>query len=206
MIRIIIDAYNLIFQCGLQPKSLDSPLALHRTRQRLVQELAQRIEESQRPEVLLVFDAKNPRGYSTPDLVGQGFKIAFARDYEDADTMVIELMQKHSQPRQLTVVSNDHRIQTAATRRDATAIDADVWFDRLVPLAQRADRAAPSAVSGKPKVTLSDAETQKLIDTFSDVPKREDANPAEDSKAGDNETESPYNPFPDGYGEDLLDS
>ena len=205
MIRIIIDAYNLIFQCGLQPKSLDSPLALHRTRQRLVQELSDRIAESQRPEVLLVFDAKNPRGHSTPDLVAQGFKIAFARDYEDADTMVIELMQKHSQPRQLTVVSNDHRIQTAATRRDATAIDADVWFDRLVPLAEQADRPALSGVSGKPKVTLSDAETQKLIDEFSDVPKSEDANPAEGSKAGDNETESSYNPFPDGYGEDLLE-
>jgi len=131
MIRTIIDAYNLIFQCGLQPKNLDSPLALHRTRQRLVQELSDRIEKSLRQDVMLVFDAKNPRGHSTPDLNGQGFKIAFARDYEDADTMVIELLQKHSQPRQLTVVSNDHQIQTAATRREATAIDADVWFDQL---------------------------------------------------------------------------
>lgn len=202
MIRIIIDAYNLIFQCGLQPKSLDSPLALHRTRQRLVQELALRIEESQRPEVMLVFDAKNPRGYSTPDLAGQGFKIAFAREYEDADTMVIELLQHHSQPRQLTVVSNDHRIQTAATRRDATAIDADVWFDRLE---LSANRPALSNAPAKPNVTLSDAETQRLIDTFSDLSESTESDPAEDEKVGDNETESSYNPFPEGYGEDLLD-
>jgi len=203
MIRIIIDAYNLIFQCGLQPKSLDSPLALHRTRLRLVQELADRIEENQRPEVMLVFDAKNPRGYSTPDLAGQGFKIAFAREYEDADTMVIELIQHHSQPRQLTVVSNDHRIQTAATRRDATAIDADVWFDRLE---LSADRPALSNAPIKPSVTLSEAETQRLIDEFSDI---EEANPtgnSEPKSAGDNESDSLYNPFPDGYGEDLLDS
>ena len=202
MIRIIIDAYNLIFQCGLQPKSLDSPLALHRTRQRLVQELALRIEESQRHEVMMVFDAKNPRGYSTPDLATQGFRIAFARDYEDADTMVIELIQKHSQPRQLTIVSNDHRIQTAATRREATAIDADVWFDQL-ELA--ADRPAAPGKQDKPKVTFSDAETQKLIEEFSDLSNTADANPPGPKKADDNETESPYNPFPDGYGEDLLE-
>ena len=203
MIRIIIDAYNLIFQCGLQPKSLGSPLALHRTRQRLVQELADRIDEKQRPEILLVFDAKNPRGHSTPDLNGQGFKIEFARDYEDADTMVIELTQKHSQPKQLTVVSNDHRIQTAATRREATAIDADIWFDQLKLVS---DRPALPRTAGKPKMTLSDEETQQLIDEFSDLSESEDANPADEKKkAGDNETESFYNPFPDGYGEDLLD-
>ena len=203
MIRIIIDAYNLIFQCGLQPKSLDSPLALHRTRQRLVQELADRIEESQRRTVLLVFDAKNPRGHSTPDLSGRGFKIEFAREYEDADTMVIELLQKHSQPRQLTVVSNDHQIQTAATRREATAIDADVWFDQLKFVD---DRPALPRATGKPRVRLSDAETQELIDEFSDLTESEDSIPNGDQKkAGDNESESFYNPFPDGYGEDLLE-
>jgi len=118
--------------------------------------------------------------------------------------MVIELIQKHSQPRQLTVVSNDHLIQTAATRRDATAIDADVWFDSLVPLDDLANRPAPSKGSGKPNVTLSDAETQELIDEFSDLeePKPKDDSPARE--AGDIETDSPYNPFPEGYGEDLL--
>lgn len=204
MIRIIIDAYNLIFQCGLQPKNLDSPLALHRTRQRLVQELADRIDESRRPQVLLVFDAKNPRGHSTPDLVGQGFKIAFARDYDDADTMVIELLQKHSQPRQLTVVSNDHLIQTAATRRDATAIDADVWFDSLVRLEGLTNGPAPSHGSGKPKVMLSDAETQELINEFSDLEEPKSPDDSSAKEAGDTETDSPYNPFPEGYGEDLL--
>ena len=202
MIRIIIDAYNLIFQCGLQPKNLDSPLALHRTRVRLVQELSERIEESQRSEVLLVFDAKNPRGHSTPDLVGLGFKIAFACDYEDADAMVIALLQKHSQPRQLTVVSSDHRIQTAATRREATAIDADVWFDQME---HTGSRPALSRNSGKPKVKMSDAETQKLIDEFSDLSDSDPSDQADEEKASDNESESFYNPFPDGYGEDLLE-
>ncbi len=202
MIRTIIDAYNLIFQCGLQPKSLDAPLALHRTRQRLVQELADRIEEQHRHEITLVFDAKNTKGSTTPELNSQGFNIAFARDYEDADAMVIKMCQHHSQPRLLTVVSGDHRIQTAATRREATAIDADVWFDQLKLVG---DRPAPSGVVGKPKIVLSDAETQKLIDEFSENTESGGSNRAAAEKAGDNETESFYNPFPDGYGEDLLE-
>ena len=199
MIRIIIDAYNLIFQCGLQPKSLNSPLALHRTRQRLVDELAQHIDASDRKDVLLVFDAKNPRGPSTPDLQAQNFQIAFARDYEDADAMVIELLEKHSQPKQLTVISSDHKIQTAASRRNAKAIDADVWFDQLG--SRKTDQRQPET---KREAHLSAEETQHLIDLFSDVEK---SSPTTDSAAAaeDIKGNPAYNPFPPGYGEDLLE-
>ncbi len=198
MIRIIIDAYNLIFQCGLQPKNLDSPLALHQTRQRLVKELADHFIGNSRKEIMLVFDAKNPRGYSTPDLEGLGFRIEFAREYEDADAMVIELVRTHSQPKQLLVVSGDHRIQTAATRRGAQAIDSDVWFDQL------GGQTTAQTVKAQDKdIFLTDAETQQLIDTFSDLDERE-RNPIKPKEAGD-ESDSTYNPFPPGYGEDLLD-
>lgn len=199
MIRIIIDAYNLIFQCGLQPKNLDSPLALHRTRQRLIDELADRIPNSQRREVMLVFDAKTRRGHTTPNLENRGFKSVFAREHGDADTMVIELLQSHSQPKQLTVVSNDHQIQTAATRRNAKAIDSDVWFDQLL---ESGNRPAPTNRSDKPDAALSDDETQQLIDEFSDI---KDPEESAAKQANDNESESFYNPFPDGYGEDLLE-
>ena len=178
---------------------MDSPLALHRSRQRLIDELAMRIDRTHRNEVLLVFDAKNPRGYSTPEVETKGFNIEFAREYEDADTMVIELLQHHSQPKQLTVVSNDHRIQTAASRRDAMAIDADVWFDRL----DRSDVAQSSNLDPrKPGVSLTQAETDQLVKEFSDIDLE---GPGGSNKSEDTESDSPYNPFPDGYGEDLLD-
>lgn len=199
MIRIIIDAYNLIFQCGLQPKNLDSPLAMHRTRQRLVGELAVRIPESRRKEVMLVFDAKNPRGYSTPNLERRGFIIEFAREFEDADAMVIELIRKHSQPKQLLVVSGDHRIQTAATRRDAKAVDSDVWFDGL----EYKKKVGPDDVDDK-NIYISEAETQKLLETFSDLGESKKGTD-EPNQADDIENDSTYNPFPPGYGEDLLD-
>jgi predicted RNA-binding protein with PIN domain len=203
MIRIIIDAYNLIFQCGLQPKSLNSPLALHRTRVRLIEELLDRVADSDRSDTLLVFDAKNPRGMTTPDLVGHGFKIAFARDYEDADAMVIELIQKHSQPKQLTVVSSDHRIQTAASRREASFIDSDVWFDRPMGSASPASRNNAAPILQKPDISLSDKETQALIDEFSQFdPESTGDKPKNLDEDVSHET---FNPFPKGYGEDLLD-
>jgi len=158
---------------------------------------------------MLVFDAKNPKGLTTPELDGQGFHVAFARDYEDADAMVIEMVQKHSQPRQLTVVSNDHKIQTASTRRNATAVDADEWYDRLIHMVSGPTTTGAARNSGKPNVTLSEAETQALIDEFSDLSESEinqKPNSSEAEKGDDIESESFYNPFPDGYGEDLLDS
>ena len=202
MIRTIIDAYNLIFQCGLQPKTLNSPTALHRARQRLIDELADRIESGDRKEVMLVFDAKNPRGHSTPELDKKGFGVAFAREYEDADAMLIELMQQHSQPKQLTVVSSDHRVQTAASRRNAKPIDADHWFDRLQSPGRREATSHEEGPS-KDSVMLSEAETQQLVERFSDF--NPDATTSESATSEDNDRNAAYNPFPPGYGEDLLE-
>ena len=200
MIRTIIDAYNLIFQCGFHPKKLDAPFALHKARQRLISELVLRIDQQSRPEVMLVFDAKNPRGHATPELNGQGFRISFAREFEDADAMVIELLRQHSQPRQLTVVSSDHHIQTAATRRSASAIDADVWFDRLKLLPNSTSNDQQEEL----KALFSDDETQRLIDTFSKPDPVDQSGQGGEKKAGDTQGDSTYNPFPPGYGEDLL--
>lgn len=206
MIRIIIDAYNLIFQCGLQPKTLNSPLALHRTRMRLISELTDRIGEAQRRNVQLVFDAKNPPGETTPALEGRGFKIAFARDYEDADAMVIELIRRHSHPKKLTVVSSDHRIQTAALRRGATAIDSDVWFDRAGKPSKTAH--SISVDLKKTDVSLSEKETRRLIDEFSDLELESPKTQSKPSASDVDELDvgNPFNPFPPGYGEDLLDN
>ena len=50
-----------------------------------------------------------------------------------------ELIRQDHHPRQLTVVSSDHRVQRAANRRKATAIDSDVWYAlRLSPIGMSA--------------------------------------------------------------------
>lgn len=129
--RTIIDGYNLIFQCGLEGRTRD-PRAIERARDRLVSSLVRWMDEAARRQIVVVFDAttlpiKETDKVSTKDAL----TIVFAVEYEDADSLIEELIQKHSSPKQLTVVSSDHRIHKAALRRKATPIDSDAWFDQI---------------------------------------------------------------------------
>ena len=70
----------------------------------------------------------------------------FASQDEDADTVIERLVAADSAPKRLTVVSSDHRLQRAAHRRKATAVDSDVWFAQLLrDRAARLDAGSPAA-------------------------------------------------------------
>jgi len=128
--RTIIDGYNLIFQCGLEGKSRDS-LAIERARNRLISTLTSWLDDQQRRQTAIIFDAETlPIKEDANVSIQNEMAIVFAVDYEDADTMIEEMIQQHSSPKQLTVVSSDHRIHKAALRRKAMPVDSDVWFDQ----------------------------------------------------------------------------
>ena len=229
MFRIIIDGYNLIFQCGLHAKNLSAPTALEKARRRLVRELADRIESVDRTAVLIVFDAKTEIAFDQAEFVEQGFAIRFAKEFSDADSLIKELLRIHSDPKRLTVVSSDHEVQTAATRRGATAIDSDVWYDSL-PIGTRQSNGAnhakgveksDQAIDRSPQLSASDQE--ELLAEFRSIdvsaiekeihPSSGDA--AEDNPEPDTDDQAntdlkkiedeDFNPFPPGYGEDLLE-
>ena len=128
---VIIDAYNLIFQCGLEgPKR--TPASITRSRAKLIQLLAGLLPPEQCANTTVVFDAKRiPLKETHIDSRKQGIRVLFAVGYESADEMIEELVAAHSHPKDLLVVSSDHRIQNAATRRKAKAIDSDVWLDQI---------------------------------------------------------------------------
>lgn len=148
---VIIDAYNLIFQCGLEgPKR--NPASIAKSRGRLLQLLTGLLPAEQLAHTTVVFDAKRlPKQEPQIDSRKQGMRVLFAVGYESADEMIEELIASHSHPKDLLVVSSDHRIQNAATRRKAKAIDSDVWLDKIE--SQRARDKAPknkaSHLSGK---------------------------------------------------------
>ena len=128
--RIVIDGYNLIFQCGLQGKRRDS-LALEKARQRAIQTIGKWLGDD-RERAAIVFDAsrlpiKEDHNVSQID----GLTIIYAVDYDDADSMIEEIIRTHSSPKQLLIVSSDHRLHKAALRRSAQPIDSDVWYDDL---------------------------------------------------------------------------
>ncbi len=68
-----------------------------------------------------------------------------------ADDVVIDLIQAHSAPRRLTVVSTDRQIRAAARRRRARAVTAAEFIGELTRLAvalQQRGTSAPAASPG----------------------------------------------------------
>ena len=165
---VIIDAYNLIFQCGLEgPKR--TPATITKSRTRLLQLLASLLPAEQCTNTTVVFDAKRiPLNETQIDSRKYGIRVLFAVGYESADEMIEELVAAHSHPKDLLVVSSDHRIQNAATRRKAKAIDSDVWLDQIESQPHRTDDSAKSGTKdpASTKPITSEIKSHDWINEF----------------------------------------
>ncbi len=222
----IIDGYNLIFQCGLQTRSASDDM-LRKARERMIREILVGVSKTIAKRITIVFDAAErpllAKGNS--ETIG-GMKVFYADQYDDADSMIEHLIAKHSVPRKLTVVSSDHRLHKAALRRKAIPIDSDVWFDHLET--QKLDRGRSQSGQGGPAKILSAKANEELeaIDWQAELAtddvdiaeiqaqlESEVAGPVEQSETErieegcepEPEIDAPFNPFPPGYGEDLLE-
>lgn len=124
---LIIDGYNLLYAAGLVG-SVDGEGSFEGERRALLDALLAVIDPKELTQTVVVFDSAKappglPRVYSH-----QQITVRFATGYADADEMIEELIQEHHAPKRLTVVSSDHRVQRAARRRKAKAIDSDSWY------------------------------------------------------------------------------
>ena len=222
--RLLIDGYNLLFATGVFASPAGPP-TLQRTREALLQFLADNINAKLLARTVIVFDATQ----APPGLPGEvafaGMKVLFSRRGQEADELLEDLIAAHRAPRELLVVSSDHRVQRAARQRGAKYADSDQWLTTLQRPAQ------PASPSSKPDDPLAhSAELQAWLAEFSDVDSRRlaptDAKPAASPPAPAQQTAPPArppknrprppagaeekpampgNPFPPGYGEDLLD-
>lgn len=131
LMLLLIDGYNLLHHSDLLGRGRGERWLQH-ARERLIQQLVQRLDSSLAAETCLVFDAASP----PPDLPDRyrigGIRIMYAVGYPEADDLLEELIAGHAAPRRLAVVSSDHRVQRAARRRRATFFDADAWYVRLI--------------------------------------------------------------------------
>ena len=188
-----------------------------------------------------MFDAAEAPPNLPRTIVFEEMTIHFSSEYDNADELIEELIEAHSVPKSLLVVSSDHRLQRAARRRKAPFVDSDVWFADA--LRRRAASRRPAPVVARPAGNLSTEEIDYWLSEFGDVgeievpplPRR--AAPKPKPATSDNSTnakqpptnqqgaKSPTakkkapkrsreeaaasggdlsNPFPPGYGEDLL--
>ncbi len=163
---LLIDGYNLLHATDLFGRGR-GPGGFERARQALLNFLAESLDESQLARTTVVFDAADappglPRRYAY-----RGLTVWFAANYDDADALIEELIQTDFSPRQLTVVSSDHRLHRAAHRRRATAIDSDRWYHQMLSVRkQRAQATAlPNHDVAKPPPPAA-AEVQRWMREF----------------------------------------
>lgn len=128
---VIIDGYNLLHTLGTR-RSLGGPGNLQRAREHLAGRIAAQMSPEERSRTTIVFDANNESRNCPSATVVQGIEVLFARDFDDADSMIEHLVKKHSTPQSLVVVSNDRRVRQAADRRRARAVDCESWFEGLM--------------------------------------------------------------------------
>lgn len=132
VIVFLIDGYNLLNACGVEaaPGSPRTP-ELDRARQGLLDFLAEALTAEEVLRTMVVFDAHGPRWKGAVEERYRGLIVRFAVQYPDADTLLEQLIAQHTSPKQLTVVSSDHRVQRAARRRRAKFIDSEIWYAAL---------------------------------------------------------------------------
>lgn len=184
---LLIDGYNVMFAVGLVPDR-PGPGRLHRSRLDLLNFVADSLDPTAAAEAVVVFDAAEAPPGLPRTLSHRGLTVHFASDHESADALIEELLLADSAPKRLTVVSSDHRLQRAARRRRATAIDSDVWYDQAL----RARQNRPLSPSDAKPTEVTEREVEYWLNAFA---VEDDSKSARD--AGDI--------FPPGYGEDLED-
>ena len=202
--HLLIDGYNLLHASGIFGRG-KGPGGFERSRVALLNFVADATDEAARSTVTVVFDAAGAPPGLPSAMTHRDVRVRFAKGYASADDMLEELIKADSVPRKLTVVSSDHRIQRAAHRRRATAVDSEVWFqDAQRRRAQRNPKnmpavPPPAAATSKPIVSTDEILTADEVEYWlRQFEERPDEEKPEGASGADNI-------FPPGYGEDVED-
>lgn len=129
--RILIDGYNLMHQI-VAASVLRSPKGLESGRDQVIRRVGQLVESSLHAVTIIVFDAGSRRVAVSEQPVepaASGPGVVYALEHPDADSLIEEMIRRHSSPRRLTVVSSDRRLIDAASRRGAKGIRCQDWLD-----------------------------------------------------------------------------
>lgn len=129
---LLIDGYNLLHAAGMA-RTRYGPGDFERVRNRLLRLLAFRLDLDERVRTTIVFDAAlNDEQNGNRQQVCEQLTVIFSPYGVDADTVIEQLIAAHSSPKQLSVVSDDQRLRTAAQRRRATPIASETFFRDLM--------------------------------------------------------------------------
>ncbi len=209
---LLIDGYNLLNATGIVGRG-GTP-SLGRSRLALLNFLAASIDPRELGHTTVVFDAHDaPPGL--PRVVQHGpLLVRFAVKNRTADELIEELILADSAPRRLVVVSSDHEIQRAARRRRAKAVNSEMWYSDLIRARRQREEESADAPA-RPAVPLLEEDVSYWLRQFGGESelsvlllgietKTASKTPSEASEPESGEDHPLDNPFPPGYGEDLL--
>ena len=133
---LLIDGYNVV--APVTPPNRNHLSADHddrwlqRERSQLIARLVKHLDHAVRSRTCVVFDAANPPPDRPSQFAIEGIDVRFAVDYAEADDLLEEIIASHSAPKNLAVVSSDHRVQAAARRRGSLVLESQEWLDDLL--------------------------------------------------------------------------
>jgi hypothetical protein len=162
----LIDGYNLLNVASV-PVPIRGRANLEKARLALLNFLAESLDPHAVPQTVVVFDAHDPPPGLPRETRHKGLLVRFARRDEDADTLIEELIREDNSPRRLTVVSSDHRIQRAAKRRRARAVDSDVWYAEVLRARQQRQQTAADGPE-RPSVPLLEEDVRYWLRQFAE--------------------------------------
>jgi uncharacterized protein len=211
---LLIDGYNLLHASGILPRGI-GPGTLERARGALLNFLVESLEPDELAKAVVVFDARAAPVGLPRRVTHRGLRVHFAPNPGDADALIEQLIQEDHSHRKLLIVSSDHRLQRAAKRRKAQAIDSDRWYAEVVRRRMERGRSVAEEPA-KPTGPLSEQDVANWLSQFGMTPADdgtdESAGPSigNAGKAGGKDEKpsrppSLRNPFPPGYGDDLLE-
>lgn len=170
----IIDGYNLMHSVGYARERYGQG-GLERSRNRLLRFLVNRLDLEERRRTTIVFDARTIPFEGVRQQKLEEMTILFNDAGSDADTLIEELILKHSAPKQLEVVSGDRRLQKAIKRRKGIAVESEDFArllrdrESIVPGSSQ-DVVPPPDSQEKPEsVEPSQSDTEYWMEVFGDV-------------------------------------
>ncbi|MCP4785585.1 MAG: NYN domain-containing protein [Fuerstiella sp.] len=121
---LIIDGYNLMHAAGIARRRY-GPGDLERCRNQLNRLLTELLGRNALSRTSVVYDAFDSTSDANRSQNHAGLHVLFAPKGTDADTEIEQLLKQHSSPKQVLVVSSDHRLHKAARRRKASCVDSE---------------------------------------------------------------------------------
>ena len=163
--KYLIDGYNLLHALGLL-RTRAGPGHLLKARLGLMRFLRSALGE-EASAATVIFDADPaPVGLPEEEEV-EGIHVRYAVHEPEADDLIEDIIRRQARPRELAVVSDDHRLQRAGQRRNCKVLGCSEFLDWLEQRQRKANPLPPPS-SGKPQ-TVSEEELRTWLAEFRDL-------------------------------------